>query len=118
MKAALKNYRQSPRKVRLVTDLIKGKQADEALILLRHTPKRATEQLAKLLKSAIANAGGNAADYRVSDVRVDEGVTLKRIRPVARGSAHVIRKRTSHVSLVLTPQEKKAEAQTTKSETN
>ncbi|MCI0619966.1 50S ribosomal protein L22 [Candidatus Wolfebacteria bacterium] len=101
MKATLSNYRQSPRKVRLVTDLIKGKSVAEVLRILEHTPKRATGQLAKLIKSAVANAGGASRELVITDARVDEGVTLKRVRPVSRGSAHIIRKRTSRVSLAL-----------------
>jgi large subunit ribosomal protein L22 len=101
MQAKLNNYRQSPRKVRLVTDLVKGKSVDEALRILEHTPKRATRELAKLMRSAVANAGGNTHDFTVKDFRVDEGITMKRVRPAARGSAHLIRKRTSRVSLVL-----------------
>jgi large subunit ribosomal protein L22 len=106
MKAVLKNYRQSPRKVRLVTDAIKGHTADKALVLLAHMPKQASHQVEKLLRSALANAGGDPAGYVVKDVHVDEGVTLKRIRPAARGSAHVIRKRTSRVTLALEAQSK------------
>lgn len=101
MKASLKNYAQSPRKVRLVTDAVKGKSADKALLILENLPKRASQPIMKLLKSALANAGGNPTEYIIKDARVDEGVTLKRIRPAAKGSAHLIRKRTSHVTLAL-----------------
>lgn len=97
MKAFLKNYRQSPRKVRLVADMIKGKSVHDALVILEHAPKRATHALSKLVRSALANSGKKAEDMKVSDVRVDEGITFRRIRPVSRGMAHPIRKRTSRV---------------------
>jgi large subunit ribosomal protein L22 len=104
--AELKNYRQSPRKVRLVADLIKGKQVDEALDLLQFTTKRASDPVTKLLKSAIANASHNfniksTENLYIKDMRVDEGVTLQRWRPRARGAAYPIRKRTSHVKITL-----------------
>lgn len=112
MKALLKNYRQSPRKVRLVTELIKGQTVARAYVLLDHTPKRATDQIKKLIASAVANArqegSVNEEDLVISDIRVDEGSTLKRYRPVSRGRAHPVRKRTSRISVVL---EKRAQSQ-------
>jgi len=105
MKAVLNNYRQSPRKVRLVADLVKGKSVPEALATLRILVKRAGSPVEKLLKSAAANAkkndGMEAANLVVKDLRVDKGVTLKRIMPRARGSAFPIKKRSSHVTLIL-----------------
>ncbi|MDZ7726649.1 MAG: 50S ribosomal protein L22 [Candidatus Campbellbacteria bacterium] len=105
MKANLKNYRQSPRKVRLLADLIRGKRADEAQRTLEFTPKRASQTLNKLIDSAVANARHNdnkkPEDLYVSEVRVDEGFTLKRFRPRARGRATRLRKRTSHIYLTL-----------------
>ena len=104
MKAKLSNYRQSPRKTRLVADLLRKKKVEDALVVLKHVPKRASIQLLKLLNSAIANAkekGLDKKDLFVKEIRVDEGVTLKRIRPVSRGSAHPIRKRTSRVLITL-----------------
>lgn len=100
MKAALNNYRQSPRKVRLVGDLIKGQSVEKALAQLQFLPKRASEPIAKLLRSAIANADG-VTGLMVGNVRVDSGSTLKRMRPRARGSAARINKRTSRVLLTL-----------------
>lgn len=112
MKAVLRNYRQSPRKVRLLADLIRGKKVSRALPVLRVVSKRAAEPMKKLLESAIANAKNNdniSEDMLfVKEVRVDEGPTLKRIRARARGSAFAIRKRTSHISIVL-EQDKKIE---------
>lgn len=108
MKAYLKNYRQSPRKVRLVADAVRGKKVDVALTQLEFMPKRAAEAVAKLIASASANAEHN---FKVSpdsliikEIRVDQGVTLKRIRPRARGMATRINKRTSNVMVALAPQ--------------
>jgi large subunit ribosomal protein L22 len=112
MKAYLKNYRQSPRKVRLVTDLIRGKKIDRALTLLSAAPKRAGLPVKKLLESAIANAGNTAGARRdnliVKSIRVDDGFTFKRYQPRARGRASLIRKRTSNISVVLAEQTKNA----------
>jgi large subunit ribosomal protein L22 len=103
--ARLNNYRQSPRKVRLVADAIRGKKIAEAFIQLELITKRATDPLAKLLKSAVANAKNNSStdidNLIVTEIRVDGGVVMKRSMPRARGSAYPIRKRTSHVILVL-----------------
>lgn len=103
--AQLNNYRQSPRKVRLVADVIRGKKASVALDHLTFTTKRASLALITLLKSAIANATNNhgfAIDSLVvKEVRVDEGVIMYRRMPRARGSAFPIRKRTSKVKVVL-----------------
>lgn len=105
MKAILKNYRQSPRKVRLVADLIRGKRADESLLTLEFTPKRASETVSRLIESAVANAMNNDNKKRenlfISEITVDEGFTLKRHRPRARGRASKIRKRTSHITVTL-----------------
>jgi large subunit ribosomal protein L22 len=107
MRAYLKNYRQSPQKVRLITDLVKGKSVSEALLTLRYSPQRATQAVAKLINSAAANAKHNdSADPEnllISDIRVDEGYTLKRFRARARGRGARIRKRTSHITVELTP---------------
>ncbi len=103
--ASLKNYRQSPRKVRLVADLMRGKSAERALMLLAALPKRASGPLEKLLKSAVANAqskqGLSAAELVVSKIEVNGGVVMKRSMPRARGRASQILKRTSHITLAL-----------------
>ena len=94
----------APRKVQIVLDLIRNKPADEAMAILKHTPKAACEPLEKLLKSAIANAEMKNMDVSslyVSKCWVCQGPTLKRIRPRARGSAARINKKTSHITLVL-----------------
>ncbi|MFQ5540787.1 MAG: 50S ribosomal protein L22 [Candidatus Paceibacteria bacterium] len=104
MKATLKNYRQSPRKVRLVADLIKGKQLSEALTLLEFTMKRAAGPMQKLVRSAAANAeqkGARAGDLVVKSVTVDEGTVLHRMMPRAFGRATPLKKRSSHVTVTL-----------------
>lgn len=104
MKAYLKNYRQSPRKVRLVAGLIRGKGANEAIAELDFLAKRAGFPIKKLLLSAIANAkqtGVETENLFIKELTVDKGVTLKRMMPAAMGSAHRINKRTSHIMLVL-----------------
>jgi len=104
-KAVLKYARISSRKVKIVADLIRGKQVDEALAIIKFTPKASSEILEKLLKSAIANAennhGMNRGNLIVSEIYANQGPTLKRIRPAAKGSAVRIRKRTSHVTIKL-----------------
>lgn len=104
MKAYLKNYRQSPRKVRLSADLIRGKKTDKALIILSQRSKRADEPIKKLLKSAIANAKMSGVDENnliVKEIKVDEGIVFKRYQPRARGRASMIRKKTSHIFVAL-----------------
>ena len=103
--ATLKYARISSRKVKIVADLIKGKDIDEALAILKYTPKASSEMLEKLLKSAISNAENNhnmAHDkLYIADIYANQGPTLKRIRPAAKGSAVRIRKRTSNTTIVL-----------------
>ena len=105
VKAELKNYRQSPRKVRLVVDLIRGKKVKDALGLLSVTTRRSSLPIKKLLDSAIANAKHNfnleSADLFVKEISVNEGVTMYRSMPRARGSSAPIRKRTSRVLVIL-----------------
>lgn len=105
MKAVLRNHRQSPRKVRLVADLIRGKDVSRALPALEFVSKRSAEPIKKLLHSAVANAentnGAQVENLFVKEIRVDEGPTLKRIRARARGNADMIRKRTSHIQITL-----------------
>lgn len=104
-KAYLKYARISPRKVKIVLDLIRGKDAGVAMGILKNTPKSASEYLIKLLGSAIANAEHNfhmdTTKLYVSECFVCPGPTLKRIMPRAKGSADRILKRTSHVTLVV-----------------
>ncbi|MBI4359499.1 MAG: 50S ribosomal protein L22 [Candidatus Jacksonbacteria bacterium] len=103
--AKLRHYRQSPRKVRLVTDLIRGKDAHTALNQLQFAGKRAALPIQKLLSSAMANAVNNFSlkkeNLYVKKISVDGGPVLKRWMPRAFGRASEIRKRTSHVTIVL-----------------
>jgi large subunit ribosomal protein L22 len=104
MKAFLKNYRQSPRKVRLLADLVRGKSVADALTTLQFVDKRAAEPFAKVIKSAVANAKDqekNTEKLFVKAVQVNKGIVLKRFMPRARGSASRINKRNSHISVEL-----------------
>ncbi len=112
MKAMLKNYRQAPRKVRLIADLVRGKNARKALMTLEFTDKRAAAPIAKLIRSAIANAevkGISSEHLFISDIRVDKGVTMKRWMPKAFGRATPINKRTSNLVVALTERAKEEE---------
>lgn len=108
--ATLKYLRISPTKVRLVLDEIRGKEVNEAVAILSLSGKVAAEPVLKLLDSAIANAennlGMNRDELYVAEVYANEGPTLKRIRPRAMGRATRIRKRTSHVTIILDQIEK------------
>jgi large subunit ribosomal protein L22 len=102
--ASLTNYRQSPRKVRLVASLIKGKTVPQALNTLMVTTKRASDPMIKLLNSALANAkdrGVSTENLFVKECTVNQGLTMKRFMPGARGTGFPILKKTSHVKLVL-----------------
>lgn len=101
--AKLNNYRQSPRKVRLVADLVRGKRADEALATLSHLSKRAAGPMQKLIRSAISNAKTSASDLVISKIEVGQGIVFKRFMPRARGKASPIRKKASRISLTLSP---------------
>ncbi len=104
MKASLKNYRQAPRKVRLIANLIKGKGVAIAEIELKHLAKRGALPMEKLLASAVANAkvaGADVANLIVKDVRVDKGLVMKRMMPRAFGRGAPILKKHSHVLLTL-----------------
>ena len=107
--ATLKNARISARKVKIVADLIRGKNVDEALAIVKFTPKASSEIIEKLLKSAIANAENNhgmkSNNLYVAEIYANQGPTMKRIRPAAKGSAVRIRKRTSHITIVLKEKE-------------
>ena len=104
-KATVKYARISSRKIAIVANLIRGKNVDEALAILKFTPKAGSEVLEKLLKSAIANAENNHqmahSKLYIAEIYSNQGPTLKRIRPAAKGSAVRIRKRTSNTTIVL-----------------
>jgi len=108
-KASLRHARIAPRKVQIVLDLIRNKPADEAMAILQHTPKAASEPLSKLLKSAVANAENNFGLSRdnlyVSECFVTPGPTMKRIRPRAQGRAFRVLKRSSHVFITVAERE-------------
>lgn len=104
MKATLSQYRQTPRKVRLVANLVKGKSVPQAYAILATLPKRASLPLKKLIESAVANAGAPKSDagkFIVKNITVDKGLVFRRFNPVSRGRAHPIKKRASHISVVL-----------------
>lgn len=124
MKASLKHYRQSPRKVRLVTDAVKGKTVADATAVLSFMPKRAAEPIQKLIASAAANAlvqGATAANLVVKNIEVNKGLVMRRFMPRAQGSAKPINKRTSHVLVTLaeaTPKAKKLKAKSSTQKAN
>ena len=109
VRASARYVRVTPRKARLVTQAIVGRRVADASAMLRFMPQLAAKDVAKVLKSAAANAENNhdlvAEDMRLSAITVDEGPTIKRWRARARGRATRIDKRTSHISLALTPTE-------------
>ena len=106
--AVLKNCPTSPRKMRLVADMIRGEDVNKALDMLKYSPKEASRKVEKLLLSAIANWQNKNEGARVEDsnlfikeIFVDSGRMLKRIRPAPQGRAHRIRKRSNHVTMIL-----------------
>ena len=103
--ATAKYVRVTPRKVKIVVDLIRGKQVDQALAILAYTPKSAAPYVEKLLNSAIANAENNLeldrASLYVAEVYANQGPTLKRYWPRSHGRADMIKKHTSHITIVL-----------------
>ena len=116
-KASARHVRVTPQKARRIVDLIRGKQASEAVAVLMFAPQAASDPVRKVLQSAMANArvkadaASQAFDERdlvISEAYVDEGPTLKRFRPRAQGRAYRIRKRTSHITVVVGPVEEKA----------
>ncbi len=117
--AKLKNVPTSPRKMRLVADLIRGEQVSRALNILKFEPKQGAARLEKLLLSAIANwqvknedTDLEDADLYVKEIRVDSGRILKRLRPAPQGRAHRIRKRSNHVTIVLDSRNEVADSTT------
>jgi ribosomal protein L22 len=109
VRAQAKYVRSSARKARLVIEHIRGRSVEEARAVLRHTPRGVAADLEKLLDSAVANAENNhelvGDDLVIKEVYADEGPTIRRFRPRAMGRATRIRKRTSHLTLTLTPKE-------------
>ncbi|MBN9629426.1 MAG: 50S ribosomal protein L22 [Actinobacteria bacterium] len=125
--ARVRHIRVTPMKARRVVDLIRGKQAQEALAILKFAPQGASEPVYKLVASAIANARVKAdqsntyldeQDLYVSRAFVDEGTTLKRFQPRAQGRAFRINKRTSHITIVLATPDEVQDAKATKKASN
>ncbi len=104
-KAKARYVRVAPRKVRIVIDMIRNKDLDEALSILRYTPRGAADPVAKLVNSAAANAEFNHEMNRgslyIDQAYVDEGPTMKRVQPRARGRRNLILKRTSHITVIV-----------------
>ena len=109
--AIARHVRMSPTKVRRVIDLVRGMDVNDALVALKFAPQAASEPVYKVVASAVANAENTEAlraeDLYISKAFVDEGVTLRRIRPRAKGSASRILKRGSHITVVVEPRETK-----------
>jgi large subunit ribosomal protein L22 len=108
--AKLRNYPTSPRKMRLLADLIRGMKVDKALAVLDNSPKHPAVPLAKLVKSAVfnwksQNDGVDEAGLVVKTIMVDEGRTLKRMRPAPQGRGYRVRKRSNHVTVVVDTKE-------------
>jgi len=107
--AVLRYARMTPRKIRMVIDLIRGRDVPEALTLLKYLPRAAAPVVEKLLQSAVANAGqkdmGDPESLRIVRAYVDGGPTLRRFRARSMGRANPIHKRTSHVTIVVGPSE-------------
>jgi len=106
-KAILRHVRMAPRKARLIVDMVRGRNAAEALALLKFTPRSAARVVEQLLVSAVSNAGqkdlGEPEALKVSRAFVDGGPVLKRFQPRAMGRASPIKKRTSHITIVVSP---------------
>ena len=104
-KAMLRGLRISPQKVRPVVDVVRGKPVDMALAILRNMPQKAAREVARAIKSAAANAENNFKmspdDLRVATIFADEGPAMKRFSPRARGRANVIRKRSTHITVIV-----------------
>ena len=114
--AKLNNCPTSPRKMRLVADLVRGEKVERALNILRFSSKEASRRLEKLVLSAVANwqakneeADIEAAELFVKEIRVDGGSMLKRLRPAPQGRAHRIRKRSNHVTMIVDSKNAKAQ---------
>ncbi|GAG55008.1 50S ribosomal protein L22 [subsurface metagenome] len=109
VRAVAKDTGISPRKVRPLVDMVRGKKVDEALAILRFTPIPAAKVVAKVVKSAAASADNNfqmsPSDLKIVKIFADEARTLKRFRPRARGRANSIHKRSSHITVIVTEQE-------------
>lgn len=110
IRAQAKSVSMTPRKVGLVANLVRGRSVADALVILEHTPKRAALPIAKVIASAKANAQHNhnvkAENLQIAELHIGPGPRLKRFRPVARGSAHAYQKRTTHITVIISGEEK------------
>ncbi|WP_425445979.1 50S ribosomal protein L22 [Dethiothermospora halolimnae] len=108
-KAIAKYVRIAPRKAQIVADLVRGKDVDEAIAILKYTPKKGAKIIEKVVKSAVANAENNfdldRENLYISEIYANEGPTMKRMRPRAQGRGYVIRKRNSHIGVVVKERE-------------
>jgi large subunit ribosomal protein L22 len=106
-KAVLRHVRLAPRKARLIVDLVRGRNAAEALAILKYTPRSAARVVEQLLFSAVSNAGqkdlGEPENLKIARAYVDGGPIYKRFRPRSMGRANPIQKRTSHITIVVSP---------------
>ena len=104
-KAVLRGFRMSPQKVRLVADVVRGKRVDQALAILRNMPHKAAHEIYRTVASAAANAENNFQmdrdDLVIKTIMVDEGPAMKRFMPRARGRVNTIRKRSSHITVIV-----------------
>lgn len=117
--AQLRNYPTSPRKMRLMADMVRGMDVTRALFILKHSPQHASIPLEKLIVSAVNNWEQKNEDARleeanlyISDIQVDSARMLKRVQPAPQGRAHRIRKRSNHVTVVVSPMNVEVEAET------
>lgn len=114
VKATVSNVRMSPRKMSVVAGLVRGRSVSDALVILEHTPRRAAKPLAKVIKSAGANATQNhkldAKTLTITAVEVANGPSMKRFRPAARGRALPYKHHTSNIRVIVTGEEKKKPA--------
>jgi large subunit ribosomal protein L22 len=121
VKAQAKGVAMTPRKIGEVASLVRGRTVADALVILQHTPRRAALPVIKVIKSAEANATHNhnakGDDLQIARLEVSPGPRIKRYRAVARGSAHPYQKRTTHITVVVSGEEKAKKATTTKSTT-
>jgi large subunit ribosomal protein L22 len=122
VRAYAKGVDQAPRKVSLVAGLVRGRTVADALVILSHTPKRAAKPVAKVIASAQANAvnthGVDGKTLHIETISVTAGPRLKRFKPVARGTAHAFQKRTSHILVVVSGNEKVKKAAATPASNN
>ncbi len=105
VRATAKGIRVSPKKIRRIVDLIRGREADEALAILKYTPTPAAEKVSRVVKSAIANAENNyqmiPSELRITKAYIDEGIRMKRMRFAGRGRISPLLKRSSHITIVV-----------------